>query len=68
MIVKKPTDDLVVRLAKIHDEGIETILQDYLNEYADYGWDSVCTELANVNAQIDLIMTELKMAKTKDRF
>lgn len=64
-MIKKPADDLVVRLASIH-EGIENVLQDYLNEYADYGWDSICTELANINAQIDLVMTELKYAMVKE--
>ena len=43
-MIRKAADDLVVRLAKIHDEGIENVLQDYMNEYADYGWDAICTE------------------------
>ena len=64
-MIKKPADDLVVRLAKIHDEGIENILQDYLNDYADYGWDSICTELAGINAQLDNVMTELKYAQVR---
>lgn len=65
-MIRKAADDLVMRLAKIHDEGIENVLQDYMNEYADYGWDAICTELANINAQIDLVMTELKYAQVKD--
>lgn len=65
-VIKKPADDLVVRLAKIHDEGIECVLQDYMNEYATYGWDDVCTALANINANIDLVMTELKYAMVEE--
>ena len=64
-MIRKAADDLVIRLAKIHDEGIENVLQDYMNEYADYGWDAICTELANINAQIDLVMTELKYSVVK---
>mgnify|MGYP000249361639 CR=1 FL=1 len=67
-MIKKPADELVVRLAKIHDEGIENILQDYLNEYAEYGWDSICTTLADINATIDRIMTELKYSAVKEDF
>ena len=62
-MIKKPADDLVVRLAKVHDEDFENVSQDYLNEYAEYGWDNICTELANINAQIDMVMTELKYAR-----
>jgi len=65
-MIKKPADELVAMLAKTHDEGIENVLQDYLNEYAEYGWDNICTELANINAQIDLLMMELKYAQVKD--
>ena len=64
-MIRKAADDLVMRLAKIHDEGIENVLQDYMNEYADYGWDSICTELATINANIDMVMTELKFAMVK---
>lgn len=67
-MIKKAADDLVVRLAKIHDEGIENIIQDYMNEYATYGWDNICTELANINAQIDMVMTELKYAGIEEKF
>ena len=66
-MIKKPADDLVVRLKKIHDEGIENVLNDYLNEYADFGWDDICLELANINAQIDALMTKLKYAKVRDK-
>lgn len=62
-MIKKPADDLVVRLVKIHDEGIENVLQDYINEYATYAWDDICEKLANINAEIDFVMTRLKCAK-----
>lgn len=64
-MIRQPADELVKRLKKVHDEDISTVLRNYLDEYADYGWDSICTELANVNAQIDLIMTELQYAVVK---
>ena len=62
-MIKKPADELVVRLAKVHDYGLQDVLQDYLNEYAEFGWDSICTELSNIMAQVDLVMTELKFAR-----
>lgn len=65
-MIRKPADDLVVRLAKIHDEGIENVLQDYINEYATYAWDDICEKLANINAQIDLLMMELKYAQVRN--
>lgn len=65
-MIKKPADDLVVRLAKIHDEGIASILQDYHNEYATYGWDDICKELANINVRIELLITELKYAQVRN--
>lgn len=58
-MIKKPADELVTRLEESH-KWIEGILHNYLDEYSDYGWDSICTELANIAAQIDLVRVELK--------
>ena len=63
MVIRQSADDLIVRLKKIHDEEIDTILHDYLETYADYGWDSFCTALSVINANIDDAMTQLKHAR-----
>ena len=66
-MLKKPADELVVRLANLHQE-VENVIQDYMNEYADYGWDSTCEELRNIGASVDAVMTILKYAATKEQF
>lgn len=64
-MIRKHADELVTKLAVIHD-GIGCMIGTYIDEYSDYGWDNVCAELANVNAQIDMIMTELKYSVVKE--
>ena len=61
-MIKKHADDLIQRLGKVHDEDIDGILADYMKEYAEYGWDSTCEQLANIKAQIDLLINQLKHA------
>ena len=41
-MIKKDAQDLVERLDDIHAR-LEDIIQDYMNEYATYGWDATCT-------------------------
>lgn len=64
-MIKKPADELVVELQGIH-QHIENVLQDYLNEYADYGWDATCTDIVNIAAHVDCLTLQLKYAKVED--
>ena len=64
-MIKKPADELVVELQGIH-QHIENVLQDYLKENADYGWDSICIELTAIGASIDAVMMELKYARIEN--
>ena len=64
-MIKKPADDLVVRLMSIHVQ-IEDVLKDYMNEYADYGWDSICTDITNIGAAVDALTFQIKYARVAE--
>lgn len=61
-MIKKPADELVARLNGVHAE-VENIIQDYLNEYADYGWDSTAEELRSICAGVDAIRIDLMYSR-----
>ena len=64
-MIKKTADELVLRLNHIHGE-IENIIQDYMNEYACYGWDSTTDELRSLAASTDAIALGLKYAAVEE--
>lgn len=51
MTVNKEMSDIDARLKKVSEE-LESIINDYEDNYADYHWDSFTETLANVSAQI----------------
>ena len=65
MMIKKDAQDLVERLDDIHAR-LEDIIQDYMNEYATYGWDATCTDIVNIAASVDCVTLQLKYAKVED--
>ena len=64
-MIKKDAQDLVERLDDIHAR-LEDIIQDYMNEYAPYGWDATCTDIVNIAAYVDCVTLQLKYAKVED--
>lgn len=65
MIVKKETDEITDEICLAKDK-IENILKSYLNEYADYGWDSLANELTGIIAQLEAVNIELKYATVNE--
>ena len=65
-MIKKDAQDLVERLDDIHAR-LEDIIQDYMNEYAPYGWDATCTDIVNIAAHVDCVTLQLKYAKVEDQ-
>ena len=67
MIVKKEPYELERELQSI-TECLETIITEYLNEYADYGWDSFTETLANVSAQLYMMKVMIANADLKHEY
>lgn len=65
-MIRKPADALVMRLFNIQNE-VESVIQDYMNEYADYGWDSTTEELRSICAGLEAIIVNLKYARISER-
>ena len=66
MTVKQDPSDLNARL-NIITLKLEEIIADYLEEYAEYGWDNIAEDLTNVSAMIYAKRIMLQNAKvTKD--
>ncbi len=61
MNVKKETAEIEKRLCSISKE-IESVITDYMENYAEYGWDNFTETLANVSAQIYMQGIVLKNA------
>lgn len=64
MLVKKDPQELCERLMEL-ELAIDWIIEDYMKEYADYGWDSFAETMANVagiihKEKIELCNAELK--------
>lgn len=51
MTVRKEMSEIVESL-EANAKQLENIIQDYMENYADYGWDSFTETMANVAAQI----------------
>ena len=51
MTVKENPKDLIDRLERVKSI-LESTIDAYLEDYADYGWDSFTEDLSNVSAQI----------------
>lgn len=64
MIVLKDTDKLTDEICEAKCK-VENILKLYLDEYADYGWDSMANELTGIIAQLEVIKMELLYATVK---
>lgn len=64
MTVRKDTEEIIDMVFDAHD-AVENILKLYLDEYADYGWDSMANELTGIIAQLEVIKMELLYATVK---
>lgn len=68
MIVKKNMNEIIQKLEKISND-INDVVKDYIDNYADYGWDNFSETLANVSAQIFMQNIVAKNAEIKkDRY
>lgn len=64
MIVKKDMNEIIQKLEKISND-INDVVKDYIDNYADYGWDNFSETLANVSAQIFMQNIVAKNAEIK---
>ena len=64
MIVKTNPEELIKKMEKVRTD-LEDIVDDYLRNYADYGWDSVSEDLSCMAAQIYKDEILLKNAEIK---
>ena len=67
MIVKKEPYELEGELRNI-TERLEAMITEYLDEYADYGWDSFTETLANVSAQLYMMKVMIANADVKHEY
>ena len=67
MIVKKDMSDITDKLDRLTTD-IECIISDYLDEYADYGWDNFTETLSNVAAQIYMLKIMSENATVKEMY
>lgn len=65
-MIRKPADALVMKLFDIKGE-VENVIQDYMNEYADYGWDSTAEELRGICAGLEAVTVLLKYARISEK-
>ena len=64
MTVKQDAQRIISLLQQA--EGfLDTIITEYLENYADYGWDSFAEDLANVSAQLYKDEIMLRNAEVK---
>ena len=63
MTVKQDPKHLAIKLKDIQGM-LEKIITEYIDSYADYGWDSFTEDIANVSAQIYKDEIMLKNAKS----
>lgn len=64
MQVKKEQTELVETLEFIQRK-IEGTIAEYLEDYADYGWDSFAETLNNTSAQLHMMEVMLRNATVK---
>ena len=64
MTVKEKPEKLISTLVAMHAD-IEEAINIYLEEYAEYGWDSVCEELKVIAAGMDALGIMLRCARTQ---
>lgn len=64
MTIKKEAADLLCDMQEVRQK-LEHIVEVYLEEYADYGWDSFSETIANVTAQVFMEEMILKNAEVK---
>ena len=65
MIVREKMTDIPGKLERICG-GLEQIIKEYTENYADYGWDNFTETLANVSAQIYMMSIMARNAQVKD--
>lgn len=65
MTVKKEPKRIISLLEQTQG-FIESIISEYLSDYADYGWDSFTEDLSNISAQLYKDEIMLKNASVKD--
>lgn len=67
MIVKKDMSDIADKLDRLTTD-IECIISDYIDEYADYGWDNFTETLSNVAEQIYMLKIVSENATVKEMY
>jgi len=65
MIVNKDPKRIISLLEQTQGY-IESIISEYLRDYADYGWDSLTEDLSNISAQLYKDEIILRNASVKD--
>lgn len=66
MIVKEDPKELITEMVDIRQK-LEHVIEKYLEEYADYGWDSFSETMATAAAQIFMQEMILKNAEMGDK-
>ena len=66
MTVKREPSDLYYDLETIRSK-LNNIISNYLEDYADYGWDSFTEDLSNVSAQLYKDEIMLRNAEIKEK-
>ena len=56
----------IISLLKQTQEVLESIITEYLEDYADYGWDSFTEDISNVSAQLYKDEIMLRNAEIKE--
>ena len=65
MTVKREPSDLYYDLETIRSK-LNNIISNYLEDYADYGWDSFAEDISNVSAQLYKDEIMLRNAEIKE--
>lgn len=65
MTVKEEPKRLISKLEQAQG-FLETIISEYLETYADYGWDSFTEDLSNISAQLYKDEIMLKNASVEE--
>ena len=62
MTVRRESKEIISKLEQAQG-FLESIISDYLENYADYGWDSFTEDISNISAQLYKDGIMLKNAK-----
>lgn len=65
MRVKKHPSDIYYSLEEIRKK-LDYIVSEYLEDYAEYGWDSFTEDISNISAQLYKDETMLRNAEVQD--